>query len=888
MTAPPDRLVTALAGRYQVERTLGQGGMATVYLAEDLRHHRKVAIKVLRADLSASVGAARFLREIEIAAQLQHPNILPLLDSGDAGGLLYYVMPYVEGHSLRERLRRGGELPIGEAVRLLVEIVDALAYAHAHGVVHRDIKPDNVMLTGRHALVADFGIAKAVSEASGDHTVTSMGVALGTPTYMSPEQAVADPHVDQRADIYAIGVLAYELLTGTTPFHGVTPQQVLAAHISQAPEPLRKHRPGVAEPLEAAVMRCLEKRPADRWQSAGELLAVLEPLATPSGGTAPSEVRMPASRLPLRPVAIGVGAALVVIVVLVGLWRVTRTVPPSLAIGRSEQLTSAPGLEIAPAISPDAKLVAYAAGNSTRMRIYVQPIGGGRTIPLSDDSTAVESEPRWSPDGTRLLFLSRGGVSVSPAFGGASTPVIAGAGGNDVTTAAWSPDGSEIAFVRGDTVYRAASSGGGTPTRIGSGSELHSCAWSPNGTWIACVSHNAVSVSPGPNFGNLAPSAILLFPARGGDAVMIAEPTELNQSPVWGREANRLYFLSNRDGPRDVYAVELSSSGEVRGAPVRLTTGLNARSFSLSADGTRLAYDVYSSRSNIWSVPIPTGGVTTIDGATQLTFGSQVIESMSVSPDGKWLLYDSNLRGNADIYRIPIGGGDPEQLTSSAADEFAPSLSPDGTEVAYHSWRTGTRDIEVKPLDGGPVQVVTNSPAQESYPVWSPDGKRLAFTDQIGDYSSYVATRGAGGTWSIGPRIDSLSYPDWSPDGRWLAGAVLMPGSGASVATAYTLYQLEDGTRRRLFPAGTDGPRFGISVKWAPDERTLYVKSHDAAGTTALWSLSVDGGTPRLLVRFTDPNRQSSRSDLATDGKRFYFAIEDRQSDVFVATMTSK
>ncbi|HEU4699112.1 MAG TPA: protein kinase [Gemmatimonadales bacterium] len=286
-----ERLTAAVEGRYRIERELGAGGMATVWLAEDLRHHRRVAIKLLREDLAASLGSARFLREIAIAAELQHPHILPLLDSGDAGGFLFYVMPYVAGHSLRERLAREGELPIPEAVRLITEVVDALAHAHEHGVVHRDVKPDNVMLSGRHALVTDFGVAKAVSEASGRSEVTTAGVALGTPAYMSPEQAAADPHVDQRSDIYAVGVMAYEVLAGRPPFTGATPQQVLAAHLTQAPDPLSRHRPGVSPALEAVVMRCLAKRPADRWQTAGELLAALEPLGTPSGGVTPTQTR---------------------------------------------------------------------------------------------------------------------------------------------------------------------------------------------------------------------------------------------------------------------------------------------------------------------------------------------------------------------------------------------------------------------------------------------------------------------------------------------------------------------------------------------------------------------------------------------------------------------
>lgn len=291
MTDTLDRLKTALASRYRLERELGQGGMATVYLAEDLKHHRRVAIKVLRPELAATLGPDRFAREIEVAARLQHPHILGVLDSGDDAGFFYYVMPFVEGESLRDRLARAGELPVPEAVRLLAEIAEALAVAHKAGIVHRDIKPENVLLSGRHAMVMDFGVAKAVSDAADRHQLTTAGVALGTPAYMAPEQASADPQMDGRVDIYALGVLGYEMLTGHTPFPGLNPQQTLAAHVTQAPPPLGQQRDGLSPALEAVVMRCLAKRPADRFQNADELVAALEPLATPSGGITPTHTQ---------------------------------------------------------------------------------------------------------------------------------------------------------------------------------------------------------------------------------------------------------------------------------------------------------------------------------------------------------------------------------------------------------------------------------------------------------------------------------------------------------------------------------------------------------------------------------------------------------------------
>jgi serine/threonine-protein kinase len=320
------RLSTVLADKYRIESEIGAGGMATVYLAHDIKHNRKVALKVLRPELATALGPERFIREIEIAARLHHPHILPLYDSGQAGDLLYYVMPYVEGQSLRERVAQSGELPIAEAVRILREVVDALAKAHAQGVVHRDIKPENVMLSDRHALVTDFGVAKAVSEATGHQQLTTAGLALGTPAYMAPEQAAADPHVDHRADIYALGALAYELLTGRPPFTGSTPQAVLSSHVTRAPEPVTDHREAVPPALAQLVMRCLEKKPADRWQTAEELLQQLDAVVTPSGGLTPTGT-LPVDTVsaPQRGRLIGAGFVFgAVAVAAVGWWLLTR------------------------------------------------------------------------------------------------------------------------------------------------------------------------------------------------------------------------------------------------------------------------------------------------------------------------------------------------------------------------------------------------------------------------------------------------------------------------------------------------------------------------------------------------------------------------------------
>ena len=261
--------------------------MSRVFLAEEVRLGRQVVIKLLPPETGAAVNVERFEREIQLAARLQHPHIVPLLTAGASGDLLYYVMPFISGESLRIKLAREAELPVGEAVRILREVIDALAYAHRNGVVHRDIKPDNILLSEGHAVITDFGVAKAVSASSGGSSLTSLGVALGTPAYMAPEQAAADPHVDHRADIYAVGALAYEMLAGRPPFTAPTAQALLAAQITQVPEQLSQHRHSVPPGLNAVVMRCLEKRAADRWQSAAEMIPQLDAMSTPVSGTMP-------------------------------------------------------------------------------------------------------------------------------------------------------------------------------------------------------------------------------------------------------------------------------------------------------------------------------------------------------------------------------------------------------------------------------------------------------------------------------------------------------------------------------------------------------------------------------------------------------------------------
>ncbi|HUF34916.1 MAG TPA: protein kinase [Gemmatimonadales bacterium] len=461
MTEPLERLSLALADRYRIDRELGAGGLATVYLAQDLKHDRKVAIKVLRPELAAVIGADRFLSEIRTTANLQHPHILPLFDSGAADSFLFYVMPFIEGESLRDRLAREKQLPIADAVRIATEVASALGYAHRHNVIHRDVKPENVLLHDGQALVADFGIALAASKAGGSR-MTETGMSLGTPHYMSPEQAMGQREITPRSDVYALGAMTYEMLLGEPPFTGPTAQSIVAKVMTEKPTPLIARRERIPPPVEDAVLTALEKLPADRFASAADFASALAGGGTAGGPDGRTKRLRSApgfrtARRGLRPVALG----LVMLVLVAGaFWlggRAGGRVAPPISFGQSVKVTWDPGLEILPAISPDGKSVAYSSGTTLDMRVYVRPVAGGRSIQLTDDTSGVQAHPRWSPDGTRILFLAGGGVFSAPAAGGPArpelppgrpTPIILldGTDGIDATKAFWSADGRELVF----------------------------------------------------------------------------------------------------------------------------------------------------------------------------------------------------------------------------------------------------------------------------------------------------------------------------------------------------------------------------------------------------------------------------------------------------------
>lgn len=555
-------------------------------------------------------------------------------------------------------------------------------------------------------------------------------------------------------------------------------------------------------------------------------------------------------------------------------------------VGRISRITSQPGLEIHPSLSPDGRLLAYAAGPSGQLRVYVRQLSGGRTIAVAESLAGDQHWPRWSPDGTSLSFEAGRTIYLVPALGGtlkvlvsaAPGPLVNGEGAlseEGPSYLAWSPDGRRIAYAVGRDIYVRAS-GGGPPTRIATVDQPHSFAWSPDDSRLAFVSGNAAFVYAPNAIGNIAPSSIWIVAASGGTPTPVTDASSLNTSPQWMPDGRSLLFISNRDGSRDVYRVEVGREGRAAVAPERLTTGLELHGIALSRDGKRVIYADFSDYSNIWSLPVPPAGPVSSAAAVPLTTGHQSIEGMALSPDGRSLAFDSDRSGHQAIYRIPVSGGEPELLTEDDGDDFMPSWSPDARELAYYGFRQGRRRLFVMSVEGGQGDAVTAESGNQRFPDWSPDGRQLVFhSDRTGRFELYAVERDSGGRWGVSRQITTDGGQDarWSPDGRSIVyvrsyGLWLVAPSGGPPRMLVTSRD----------PAVAPAP---LLAQWAPDGRTIYYKALDAGGRTSLWAVSANGGEPRLLVRFDDPSRPSSRPEFATDGKRVYFTTAERESDIW-------
>jgi Tol biopolymer transport system component len=895
-------------GSYRIESRLGAGGMGEVYRATDVRLQRSVALKILPRHLRQDrYLRERLEREALAVAALRHPHICVLHDIGVHEDIEFIVMEYLEGQTLAARLTRG-PLPIGEALTCANEIAGALVETHRHGVVHGDLKPANIMLTAAGAKLLDYGLATRplavpVRVSSDQRGTLRLPAIAGTLPYMTPEQLQGIP-ADARTDVYAFGAILYEMITGRQAFAAATRAGVAGAILTGPPPSMPASVEPEARVLEPVIRRCLARDPQDRFQQTTDLVTELARL---TAFTSSESVASPLKRR-LAMIAAGVialtalGAAAAWNAGLVGGDRqgssgAGRTGPP-LAIGNMRQVTSEDRLEIDPAVSPDGKLVAYSAGTSSRMSVFVRSLSGGVPTAVASDGGPVQFQPQWSPDGRQLLYLTPDAVFLWPVGGGAPRRVeIPDRSDRSrvadrpeefrVSGATWSPHGDAIAVAHDRTMTIVPLDG--TEPRLlpfSSPDELHHCNWSPNRQVIACASGNWISGGV-LLVGNLAPSAILLVAADGSTVVDATDRRFQHRSPTFGPDGTRLYFVSNQDGPGDVYSIDISPQGTIAGAPVRVTTGLGAYSIAFTRDGKRLAYSAYSSRANVWSLPVPEAGPIDTSAAQPVTTGNQVIEAMIVSPDEKWLLFDSTRNGSSDIFRVPIGGGPVEQLTTHPGDEFAPELSHDGRMLVYFSWRTKSRDVFVKPLPGGSEEQVTDTPSQESYTTWSPDGQFLLFFDQARPDGAFVGwftvRRDAGGRWGTpvhtGLPRDAASVM-WMPGGQ---GLVYSRAGGIERADS------RFGSRRLIYrPDPARGDPSALSLRPSADGGTIYFKTIDDSGRASFWSLPIAGGRPERLVHFHDLARASSRWEFTVAGGRFYFTIEERRGNIWIADVTER
>jgi serine/threonine-protein kinase len=891
-----DAVISETIGSYRVLGKLGEGGMGIVYLARDLKHDRDVAIKVLKPDIAAVIGADRFLSEIKTTAQLKHPHILPLFDSGSDGSALYFVMPFIDGEALKQRFRRAGPLPLGDALRILRQLADALAHAHARGIVHRDVKADNVLVADRDVFLSDFGIARALRAHAPGATVTGTGMLVGTPGYMAPEQIVGGS-VDHRADIYAFGALAYESLTGLMPFAG-SAQDVVGAQLTGSPDPIVRHRPDVPPALAAMVMRCLARDPDARWQRMDDVLSVLDhvdSVQTETGSAGAS----------VRRRWLGAGAALAAVGAIAAVWYFagsSRGTSPSIEIGRMTRVTTDPGLELDPAVSPDGRAIAYAAGPPGRMRIYVRQIASGRSVPMTGEGFADDEAlrwPQWSPDGLQIAFQG-GRQRYTPraripepmiygmlALGGTPQRLISSVPGGIAVSPSWSRDGTQIVFGGVDGLFTVPPGGQAPPTLLVPGTELHSARWSPDGTRLAYVMSGLVFTFGEEMLGNVSNSALMTAIPGTGRITRITGGEWLDTNPVWLPDGRTLLFVSTRGGGRDVYSLRLNAAGEAEGEPQRLTSGANALTISLSRDGTVLAYASYTPSANVWSVDIPAEGVASVADATQVTFGAEKIEKVVLSPDGQWLAYDSDRHGQADIWKMRLPSGTPEQVTRSPNHEFVNDWSPDGQELLYHAIRDGQRDVFIVSADGTRTETVASTPGDEQHAGWGPDGNTVIYdlspaSRALNEWQAHVVTRAErGAPWSAPRQLtkDGSSDPKWSPDGRLIAFCV----------NEQLRVVAPDGSGQRVLVDARNSsglePAYPI---WSRDSQTIYYKAYDRERHSTIWSVPAAGGTPRLLVRFDDPSRRSLRREFATDGKRFYFTIARDEADIWAVELKTR
>jgi Tol biopolymer transport system component len=881
----PDSAVAAFAealrGRYLLEGELGRGGMATVWLARDERHRRQVAVKLLRPDLSAVLGTDRFLREIGLMARLQHPHILPLLDSGEAQGVLYYVMQFVEGESLRQRLQREGQLPLDDALRLTREVAEALDYAHQQGIIHRDIKPENILLSRGHALVADFGIALAVTQAGGGR-LTETGLSLGTPAYMSPEQAMAELRLDGRSDQYSLACVLYEMLAGEPPYTGPTAQAIIAKRLSE-PVPHVSTLRDVPPALESAITRALARAPADRFPSAKAFADAL----LPARETVPirASPRVRGRRLA---VALAGGVLLTGGIVASVLWMSARRPADPTVPTQRQQTFSAQASD--PALAPDGRSLVYVRD---RRSLVLEQLGSDGSI------TLVQSEgwiawPRWSPDGQWLYFsmLRDGAESAAifrvPARGGTPAKVVDAMGPVDP-----SPDGRTLVRCTGGVfgyvlIFHDAVTGAerqrlpvrGPGSETGGfdnpGSSPRDVAWSPDGRWIASLSSSG---------------EVLSTSTDGRRWLVVARDRD---GPVrWSPTGDALYYLARARGGADIVrtgfdarrgAVTGKERTQLSGVPVRRT---NEAAFDVSRSGHVLAYMNGPESQHLWAFRLEPGRDTAL--ARRLSRDSRAYDWPAVNRDGSAVAvmqHDLDRWSDGNYFAVPSAGGEFTRLTDGPGYKSNPSWAPDGEHLAFVLTDSAGSRLVLTDRAGQRLSVGHTPPSPIGYfrTTWSADGRTILYPAGWGRAMVALDLGRGGETLTTG--ADTAGVWDGAvlaPDGREIVAAEFRRASDA-----YRLVRGRTGTDdwiRLPAPPGDNMPLVWRSDGWIYlfNDRDGDNRVGRATRSPSVWRIRPDGGRQERVAWIPAECRFGFVS-MSRDARLVACAVLHQEPDVWLVS----
>ncbi len=863
----------SLAARYRGATEIGRGGMAVVFRARDIKHDRDVAVKVVRPEMAASLGRDRFLQEIQVVAGLRHPHIIPLFDSGEADNTLYFVMPYEEGHSLRERLVGGGPLPIAETLVIVRDVCEALAYAHRCGVVHRDIKPENILLSGGHALIADFGIASARPSASASHASVAGGRVIGTLAYMSPEQRTASQAVDERTDIYAVGVVAYELLAGRRPFEARSDDDRQATHHMNTPIDLVAYRDDIPPQLSQAIARCLRQRQEDRWQSADQMLHELpEIIERPVPAARLPAASLPAASLSARallPLAVGIAAVALLGVVA---WLTLRTRNTGwqnpLANARIERLTDFAGAEVDATISPDGRFVAFLAESSGVFDAYVTQLGSGRFHNLTAGALPelFNEDVRnisFSANSSEIWLRSAGinaipSVSRMPTMGGPLRPFL-----DRAVMSVASPDGARIAYHEGgDDPIFVADAQGMSPRLIFSsatGQHSHYLTWSPDGLFIYFAYGQPLDKMD-----------IWRVPADSGSPTRITRHESKVSYPLLLDARTLLYVATDEDGTGPwLYAMDLDAR-----VARRLSSGVEhtlslAAAAPVAGQARRIVTTVANPSVTLWSIPL-SGTVADEQVATPI---AQVTTARArgprYAPDGT--LYYLTSRSGADgLWTLRKNVATERWSASAGAVVGAPAISPDGATVCAPVRQNHRSSLRCTSVEGTQGRELTPALDVRGAPSWSPDGKWIAIAaqDSIGVRIWKVPADG-GTPINLVPTVSSA--PVWSPDGRFILY------SGAPRARSVPMQAVTPEGQPFEVPALTVD-RLGDSYRFVPGSAQLIVKQ-GGFRRQDLYRFDLGTGQLQRVTRLRG-GESLLRFDVSPDGQRVIFERVRENSDV--------